>query len=104
MAQGFLPESDKFDETTVTVEGTSNKFFDELLSNSLFLEVKRERFENINSYKVHDIVYDFALSVSKGEALIWGTGCSIDENCKSEFHLLKKIMQDHALHHASCKN
>ncbi|GKV42617.1 hypothetical protein SLEP1_g50000 [Rubroshorea leprosula] len=79
MAQGFLYQSN---ESNKTMEEIGNQHFDELLSNSLFQDVERDHFGNILSCKMHDIVHDLGLFVSKDETLIWENGSSVDENSK----------------------
>ncbi|GLT64416.1 hypothetical protein SLA2020_369130 [Shorea laevis] len=74
MAQGFLGQSNDMEEI-------GNQYFNELLSNSLFQDVKRHfQREHVVSCKMHDVVHDLALSTSQGEILIWEAGSRIDEN------------------------
>ncbi|GLT59404.1 hypothetical protein SLA2020_322240 [Shorea laevis] len=77
MAQGFLYQAN---ESTKTMEEIGNQHFDELLSNSLFQAVERDHFGDILSCKMHDVVHDLALFVSKGETLTWENGSNINEN------------------------
>ncbi|KAF2296396.1 hypothetical protein GH714_037738 [Hevea brasiliensis] len=65
MAEGFLGSSSQ-DE--------GNKYFNALLQNSFFQDVERDRFENIYWCKMHDLVHDLALSLTKSETLT-------SENC-----------------------
>ncbi|GKV02220.1 hypothetical protein SLEP1_g14679 [Rubroshorea leprosula] len=74
MAQGFLyPSSEE------TMEDIGNKYFNDLLSNSLFQDVERDKYGNIQTCKIHDVVHDLAVFVSKNETLILKNG-SIGEN------------------------
>ncbi|GLU14948.1 hypothetical protein SLE2022_314850 [Rubroshorea leprosula] len=74
MAQGFLNPSSQ-----ETMEDIGNKYFNDLLSNSLFQDVKRDTYGNIKTCKMHDVVHDLAVFVSKNETLILKNG-SIGEN------------------------
>ncbi|XP_058007830.1 putative disease resistance protein RGA3 [Hevea brasiliensis] len=60
MAEGFLGSSSQ-DE--------GNKYFNALLQNSFFQDVERDACENIRWCKMHDLVHDLALSLTKSETL-----------------------------------
>ncbi|XVF29589.1 hypothetical protein REPUB_Repub15cG0135000 [Reevesia pubescens] len=64
MAEGFLG-------TSATMMDIGNKYFNELVSNSLFQDVAMDNCGNILTFKMHDMVHDLALSVSKFETLIF---------------------------------
>uniref|UniRef100_A0A7N2MTP7 Uncharacterized protein n=2 Tax=Quercus lobata TaxID=97700 RepID=A0A7N2MTP7_QUELO len=53
----------------VVMEDIGNMYFDILLANSLFQAEKKDDFDNIISCKMHDLVHDLALSISKSETL-----------------------------------
>ncbi|GKV35189.1 hypothetical protein SLEP1_g43491 [Rubroshorea leprosula] len=80
MAEGFLHPPN--DENSLTMEDIGNQYFDDLLSNSLFQDIKRNAIGNVESCKMHDVVHDLALSVASGETFIWYQTGSIDENSK----------------------
>ncbi|XP_050259180.1 disease resistance protein RGA2-like [Quercus robur] len=66
MAEGFLQPSQG---SCVVMEDIGNMYFDILLANSLFQDEKKDEFDNIIICKMHDLVHDLALSVSKSETL-----------------------------------
>ncbi|GKV02267.1 hypothetical protein SLEP1_g14724 [Rubroshorea leprosula] len=74
MAQGYLHSSSQ-----EMMEDIGNKYVSDLISNCLFQDVKRDKYGNIISFKMHDVVHDLALLVSEGETLIWKND-SIHEN------------------------
>ncbi|GLT43237.1 hypothetical protein SLA2020_172020 [Shorea laevis] len=80
MAEGFLHPPN--DESNLTMEDIGDRYFDDLLSNSLFQDIRRNAMGNVESCKMHDAVHDLALSISSGETLIWDQTGSIDENSK----------------------
>ncbi|GLU17940.1 hypothetical protein SLE2022_342790 [Rubroshorea leprosula] len=68
------------------MEEIGDAYFNYLLSNSLFQDVERTSYGDIIYCKMHDMVHDLALAVSKDETFILKTGCKIDENA-SILHL-----------------
>ena len=67
MAEGFLQP---FQGSSLVMEDIGNKHFDILLTNSLFQDVEKDDCDNVKSCKMHDLVHDLALSISKSETLI----------------------------------
>ncbi|GKV02197.1 hypothetical protein SLEP1_g14659 [Rubroshorea leprosula] len=79
MAEGFLHPRDGSD---LTMEDVGDQYFDDLLSNSLFQDIERNKIGDVEWCKMHDAVHDLALFVSDGESLISDQTSSIDENSK----------------------
>ena len=67
MAEGFLQPSQG---SHLVMEDIGNMYFDILLSNSFFQDVKQDEHGNIISCKMHDLIHDLALSISKSETLL----------------------------------
>ncbi|XP_075662062.1 putative disease resistance protein RGA3 [Castanea sativa] len=66
MAEGFLQTSER---SFSVIEDIGNKYFDFLVGNSLFQDLERDSYGDIRSCKMHDLVHNLALSISKGETL-----------------------------------
>ncbi|XP_022761774.1 disease resistance protein RGA2-like [Durio zibethinus] len=71
MAEGFLHPSQEGHH--MTMEDTGNAHFKALLSNSLFQDVERDAYGNIDVCKMHDLVHDLAVFVSKEETMVLDT-------------------------------
>ncbi|XP_030940127.1 putative disease resistance protein RGA1 [Quercus lobata] len=67
MAEGFLQPSLG---NCLEMEDIGNRYFDILLGNSLFQDEEKDGYDNIIICKMHDLVHDLALLVSKSEILI----------------------------------
>ncbi|KAL7234651.1 hypothetical protein ACSBR1_018153 [Camellia fascicularis] len=70
MAQGYLQPSSG---SNLEMEDVGNNYFNILLHNSLFQDIKLDVYNNIICCKMHDLVHDLALDVSEGNclALTW---------------------------------
>ncbi|KAM4105732.1 hypothetical protein ACB094_04G014800 [Castanea mollissima] len=66
MAEGFLQTSER---SFSVIDDIGNKYFDFLVANSLFQDLERDFYGGIRSCKMHDLVHDLALSISKGKTL-----------------------------------
>ncbi|CAA2980444.1 disease resistance RGA3 [Olea europaea subsp. europaea] len=63
MAEGFLLNNKESE-----METTGNQFFNILLQNFFFQEPEKDDYGNIKSCKMHDLVHDLALLVSKSKS------------------------------------
>ncbi|XP_030937671.1 putative disease resistance protein RGA3 [Quercus lobata] len=75
MAEGFLQPSQG---SSLVMEDIGSMYFDILLTNSLFQDVEKDDCDNVKSCKMHDLVHDFVLFVSKFDTLIWN-GYFVDD-------------------------
>ncbi|KAK9997671.1 hypothetical protein SO802_022357 [Lithocarpus litseifolius] len=67
MAEGFLEPSK---EGTTVMEDIGNTYFNILLATSFFQNARKDVCGDIISCKIHNLVHDFAISISKSEILI----------------------------------
>ncbi|GLU05063.1 hypothetical protein SLE2022_221840 [Rubroshorea leprosula] len=69
MAQGFFESSEEI--SNMTAEDIGDKYFRHLLSYSLFQDERRDDVTgSVEFCKMHDLIHDFAQSISKSETLI----------------------------------
>ncbi|TYI68749.1 hypothetical protein E1A91_D08G109800v1 [Gossypium mustelinum] len=78
MANGFLDPSK---EGNMAMEDIGNMQFKALLSNSLFQDVERDAYGNIEVCKMHDLVHDLAVFVSKEETKVLYNDSMVDTSC-----------------------
>ncbi|XP_021740139.1 putative disease resistance protein RGA1 [Chenopodium quinoa] len=91
MAQGFLHKH----ETSLTMEEIGEEFL-EILSKNLFLEGKEsEKTGRILSYKMHDLVHDLAVYVSRKDLLVWNKEAKPNSDIECR-HLVGKFSVQHA--------
>ncbi|GLT82910.1 hypothetical protein SLE2022_012530 [Rubroshorea leprosula] len=67
MAHGFLSC-----ERQMEMEATGDKYFNDLLSYSLFQDVEKDSCGRVITCKMHDLIHDLAQSVSEPQTLILG--------------------------------
>ena len=67
MAVGFLEPSK---ESNMVMEDIGNIYFNILLATSILQNTRKDMFGNVITCKMHDLVHNFALSISKNETLI----------------------------------
>ncbi|PPS07280.1 hypothetical protein GOBAR_AA13354 [Gossypium barbadense] len=81
LAEGFLGSS-------MAMVDIGDKYLNELLSNSLFQDVEKDKFGNILTFKMHDILHELALSISKSDTLIFQENSTSTTNeCSHIRHL-----------------
>ncbi|KAL4631812.1 hypothetical protein ACB092_04G004400 [Castanea dentata] len=85
MAEGFLLAK----EANMEIEDIGNMYFNILLATSFFQNARKDAYGNIISCKMHDLVHDFALSISKFETLIL-EGDSMDDGSSIQ-HLFARL-------------
>ncbi|KAK9105499.1 hypothetical protein Scep_022343 [Stephania cephalantha] len=81
MANGFIPSNGQMD-----LEDVGHDIFNNLLWRSFFQEPWKDRFGNIMSFKMHDLMHDLALSIMKNECFTMENGM-IQEVPKEVRHL-----------------
>ncbi|XP_075662491.1 putative disease resistance protein RGA4 [Castanea sativa] len=82
MAEGFLQPSQG---SSLVMEDIGNMHFDILLANSLFQDAEKDVYDSIISCKMHDLVHDLALSISKFETLI------LKEDSRDEINHVRRL-------------
>ena len=83
MAEGFLQP---FQRSNLVMDNIGNMHFDILLANSLFQDVEKDVYDNIKSCKMHDLVHDLVLSISKFETL------NLKEDSRDEINHVRRLL------------
>ncbi|GKV06772.1 hypothetical protein SLEP1_g18616 [Rubroshorea leprosula] len=94
MAEGYLQPS-----MGNSVEDVGTKYFNDLLSYSLFLEEERDDLGNVKSCKMHDLIHDLVKSVSKFETMIFngGSGSNVSGS-RSEVSISDQVQRLNLIH------
>ncbi|XP_021291640.1 putative disease resistance protein RGA3 [Herrania umbratica] len=102
MAQGFLHPSEEIiwseEGGVAELEDVGDKFFNGLLSNSLFQDVKRDTCGNIKTCKMHDVVHDLAQFVSKSELIASKLTSKLTTDPAEQKKTLTTAISDHVRH------
>uniref|UniRef100_A0A7N2MTY1 Uncharacterized protein n=1 Tax=Quercus lobata TaxID=97700 RepID=A0A7N2MTY1_QUELO len=85
MAEGFLELSKG---SCMVMEDIGNVYFNILLANSFFQDARKDVYGNIISCKMHDLVHDLALTISKSEICILESDSMDDIN-----HVQRLVIQ-----------
>ncbi|KAK9137570.1 hypothetical protein Sjap_008164 [Stephania japonica] len=85
MAQGFLEAPATQGESTMEDKG--NTYLNSLYSKSFFQEAQMNKFEEIEYFKMHDLVQDLAQSICKYECQIVGEGNIMREDLSKCRHV-----------------
>ncbi|CAO2817277.1 unnamed protein product [Amaranthus hypochondriacus] len=84
-AQGFL--NSQTEGSSLTPEELGSKYFETMLSNSLLIAETRSSFDgDATEYRMHYLVHDMALYISRHEWLIW-KGVDKTRNPSNAWHL-----------------
>ncbi|XP_050259381.1 putative disease resistance protein RGA3 isoform X2 [Quercus robur] len=83
MAEGFL---EPVEEANMAMEDIGNMYFNILLTTSFFQNARKDAYGNIISCKMHDLVHDFALSISKHGTLILDRDSTDEATQESSYH------------------
>ncbi|GLU14903.1 hypothetical protein SLE2022_314440 [Rubroshorea leprosula] len=89
MAQGFLCSSSQ-----EMMEDIGNKYVSDLISNCLFHDVETDKYGDIISFKMHDVVHDLALLVSEGETLILKNDSIHENSCIRHLKVPSSVVVD----------
>ncbi|TYH81365.1 hypothetical protein ES332_D03G195500v1 [Gossypium tomentosum] len=90
-AEGFLGSS-------MEMVDIGDQYLNELLSNSLFQDVEKDKFGNILTLKMHDLVHDLSLSVSKFDTLVFRENSTLtSDECSHIRHLNEVAPHLHSL-------
>ncbi|KAK9137859.1 hypothetical protein Sjap_008453 [Stephania japonica] len=84
MAEGFLGSS----KGTKSMEDIGGEYFKGFCSSSLFQDVKKNEFGEVETFKIHDLVHDLMISLSGTECLILKNKNKIYPNDVSKTRLL----------------
>lgn len=94
MAEGFLQP---FEEDAKWMEDLGDEYFNNLLSNSFYHDVEKDVHGNIKSCKIHDLLYDLAISVTGKHEHSLSLAKDIKMKDASEVRRLGLVFKDESL-------